>query len=120
MQDVDAEGRVAGAQQQQQQQQAAGLMDTLLSLIPGRKAQVSSEPSDDSIKRTHDYLRSASCRNVQQRKALSRQLCIAFLPVLQAFHGHSSCFLKSVWGFLVCLDLLPCFLAIVSRLVFRS
>ena len=56
VQDVDAEGRLAGAQQQQQQQ-AAGLMDTLLSLIPGRKAQVSSEPSDDSIKRTHDYLR---------------------------------------------------------------
>lgn len=51
------EGRVAGAQQAQQQQQAAGLMDTLLSLIPGRKAQVSSEPSDDSIKRTHDFLR---------------------------------------------------------------
>ncbi len=58
MQDVDMEGRVAGAQQQQQQQQqAAGLMDTLLSLIPGRKAQVSSEPSDDSIKRTHEFLR---------------------------------------------------------------
>lgn len=58
LQDVDAEGRVAGVVQQQQQQ-AAGLMDTLLSLIPGRKAAVSSEPSDDSIKRTHDFLRSA-------------------------------------------------------------
>ena len=57
MQDVDMEGRVAGAQQQQQQQQAAGLMDTLLSLIPGRKAQVANEPSDDSIKRTHEFLR---------------------------------------------------------------
>ena len=32
-------------------------MDSILSLIPGRKQTASSEPSDEAIKRTHDYLR---------------------------------------------------------------
>lgn len=32
-------------------------MDSILSLIPGRKQAASNEPSDEAIKRTHDYLR---------------------------------------------------------------
>ena len=36
-------------------------MDSILSLIPGRKQAASNEPSDEAIKRTHDYLR---CRTV--------------------------------------------------------
>lgn len=32
-------------------------MDTILNLIPGRRAAASSEPSEEAIKRTHDTLR---------------------------------------------------------------
>ena len=32
-------------------------MDSILSLIPGRKQAACNEPSDEAIKRTHDYLR---------------------------------------------------------------
>lgn len=34
-----------------------GWMDTILNLIPGRRAAASSEPSEEAIKRTHDNLR---------------------------------------------------------------
>ena len=43
----------------QQNKAAAGWMDTFLNLIPGRKQAASAEPSEESIKRTHDYLRQA-------------------------------------------------------------
>jgi len=35
-------------------------MDTILNLIPGRRAAASSEPSEEAIKRTHDNLRQHS------------------------------------------------------------
>ena len=34
-----------------------GWMDTILNLIPGRRAAASAEPSEEAIKRTHDNLR---------------------------------------------------------------
>ena len=37
--------------------QGGGFIDTILNLIPGRKQQASTEPTEDSIKKTHDYLR---------------------------------------------------------------
>lgn len=41
-----------------QQNKAAGSwMDTILNLIPGRKQQSANEPSEEAIKRTHDFLR---------------------------------------------------------------
>lgn len=43
----------------EQQAKAASWMDSILSLIPGRKQNTSNEPSDEAIKRTHDYLRCA-------------------------------------------------------------
>lgn len=36
---------------------AGGWMDTIVNLIPGRKQAASAAPSDDTIKRTHEYLR---------------------------------------------------------------
>ena len=42
----------------QQNKAAGGWMDTILNLIPGRKQQASNEPSEESIKRTHEFLRS--------------------------------------------------------------
>ena len=44
----------------EQQAKAVTWMDSILSLIPGRKQAYSSEPSDEAIRRTHDYLRWAS------------------------------------------------------------
>ena len=41
----------------QQNKAAGGWMDTILNLIPGRKQQSSNEPSEEAIKRTHDFLR---------------------------------------------------------------
>ena len=32
-------------------------MDTILNLIPGRRAAASAEPSEEAIRRTHDNLR---------------------------------------------------------------
>lgn len=43
----------------EQQAKAASWMDSILSLIPGRKQNTSNEPSDEAIRRTHDYLRCA-------------------------------------------------------------
>ena len=40
--------------------QGGGFIDTILNLIPGRKQQASTEPTEDSIKKTHDYLRQAA------------------------------------------------------------
>ena len=39
--------------------QQVSWMDSILSLIPGRKQAASNEPSDEAVKRTHDYLRCA-------------------------------------------------------------
>ena len=36
---------------------AGGWMDTIVNLIPGRKQAASAAPSDEAIKRTHEYLR---------------------------------------------------------------
>lgn len=48
-------GQAAPAQAQSRD---AGLFSALMGLIPGgRKQQAVSEPSDDAIKRTHDFLR---------------------------------------------------------------
>jgi brefeldin A-inhibited guanine nucleotide-exchange protein len=35
----------------------AGWLDTIMNLIPGRAKAASSEPNDEAIRRTHDYLR---------------------------------------------------------------
>lgn len=44
----------------EQQAKAVSWMDSILSLIPGRKQAYSNEPSDEAIRRTHDYLRCVS------------------------------------------------------------
>jgi hypothetical protein len=49
-------------------------MDSILSLIPGRKQAASSEPSDEAIKRTHDYLR---CRVLHRCACGHRQRILA-------------------------------------------
>ena len=41
----------------QQNKAAGGWMDTILNLIPGRKQQAANEPSEEAIKRTHEFLR---------------------------------------------------------------
>ena len=46
----------------EQQAKQVGWMDSILSLIPGRKQAASNEPSEEAIKRTHDYLRWGSLR----------------------------------------------------------
>jgi len=43
--------------QSQQNKAAGGWMDTILNLIPGRKQQSADEPSEEAIKRTHEFLR---------------------------------------------------------------
>ena len=48
----------------EQQAKAASWMDSILSLIPGRKQTHSNEPSDEAIRRTHDYLRLVCTRAV--------------------------------------------------------
>lgn len=51
-QDADAEGLVAT-----NTAKGGGWMDTILNLIPGRRAAASNEPSEEAIRRTHDNLR---------------------------------------------------------------
>lgn len=55
--DGEMEGVMAAAQAKGA---GGGWMDTILNLIPGRKQQALAEPSEEAIKRTHDYLRYAS------------------------------------------------------------
>ena len=43
--------------QSQQNKAAGGWMETILNLIPGRKQQAANEPSEEAIKRTHEFLR---------------------------------------------------------------
>ena len=52
-QDGDAESLVAASAAK-----GGSWMDTILNLIPGRRAAASAEPSEEAIKRTHDNLRS--------------------------------------------------------------
>ena len=56
-QDVDPEGLSPA-----QQAKGGGWMDTILNLIPGRRAAASNEPSEEAIRRTHDSLRWARDR----------------------------------------------------------
>ena len=56
-------------------------MDTILNLIPGRRAAASNEPSEDAIKRTHDNLR---CLTLPEKKNC---LFKAILP------GKSPCYM---------------------------
>jgi brefeldin A-inhibited guanine nucleotide-exchange protein len=39
-----------------------GWMDTILNLIPGRRAAASNEPSEEAVRRLHDTLRCAPGR----------------------------------------------------------
>ena len=41
---------------------AGGWMDTILNLIPGRRAAMAAEPSEEAIRRTHEHLRYALFR----------------------------------------------------------
>jgi brefeldin A-inhibited guanine nucleotide-exchange protein len=55
MQDADAEGMMTTTQTK-----GGGWMDTILNLIPGRRAAASNEPSEEAIRRTHENLRCIS------------------------------------------------------------
>lgn len=46
-----------GVAVQSTKQSSQGWLDTVMNLIPGRKQQASMEPSDDAVRRTHDFLR---------------------------------------------------------------
>ena len=46
-------------------------MDTILNLIPGRRAAASAEPSEEAIRRTHDNLRCVCCLPVLPLRAPS-------------------------------------------------
>lgn len=76
----------------EQQAKAVTWMDSILSLIPGRKQAYSNEPSDEAIRRTHDYLRceptpmSTICRESALRKGLEMTI---FKPAL-ALCQHTS------------------------------
>ena len=48
---------IAASRTAQPGQAGGGWMDTILTLIPGRKQKLTDEPNEDAIKRTHDYLR---------------------------------------------------------------
>lgn len=51
------EAGVGGMLATQAKQQAGGWVETIVNLIPGRKQAASAAPSDEAIKRTHEFLR---------------------------------------------------------------
>lgn len=55
MKDADAVGLMAATAAK-----GGGWMDTILNLIPGRRAAASNEPSEEAIRRTHENLRSVA------------------------------------------------------------
>ena len=55
-QDTGADGLVAAAGLAKG---GGGWMDTILNLIPGRRAAASSEPSEEAVRRLHETLRCA-------------------------------------------------------------
>ena len=57
LQDSEHDPTALGANRNAVAAQGGGFIDTILNLIPGRKQQASTEPTEDSIKKTHDYLR---------------------------------------------------------------
>jgi len=74
----------------EQQAKAVTWMDSILSLIPGRKQAYSNEPSDEAIRRTHDYLRceptpsmSAICRESALKKGLEMTILKPALALCQ-------------------------------------
>ncbi|KAK9829453.1 hypothetical protein WJX72_005963 [[Myrmecia] bisecta] len=66
-----------------------GWMDTILNLIPGRKQQASNEPSDDSIRRTHEYLRERAKGQTffeaTEGETVRPMLDVSWAPMLGAF-----------------------------------
>lgn len=74
----------------EQQAKAASWMDSILSLIPGRKQASSDEPSDEAIKRTHDYLRCApslahweQCHATQTTSVLASHRYVAICSAIE-------------------------------------
>ena len=59
-------------------------MDSILSLIPGRKQASSDEPSDEAIKRTHDYLRCAPSLALLLTRVLA-----SYRYIVWTFANHS-------------------------------
>ena len=65
-------------------------MDSILSLIPGRKQAASNEPSDEAVKRTHDYLRCFAMAARRRAQVLHKACGWPPLPRVHAQH-HPSC-----------------------------
>lgn len=87
-------GQAAPAQAQARD---AGLFSALMGLIPGgRKQQAVSEPSDDAIKRTHDFLRCVRVFCVARTLAfvlcvVDRQICCVCYHTHTCYHVPASC-----------------------------
>lgn len=83
----------------EQQAKAASWMDSILSLIPGRKQTHSNEPSDEAIRRTHDYLRCVRLHWVSQhsmhtyegstRESVQAWTRLQQLPICLPLHSSS-------------------------------
>jgi Sec7 domain len=71
MKDNWMEGMTAAAVVNQQQ----SWLDSILNLIPGRKQASSNEPSDDAIRRTHEFLRWALGRPRASSPGLAPRSC---------------------------------------------
>lgn len=54
MKDTGVDGLMSG---KAKAAQSSGWMDNIMNLIPGRKQQANNEPSEENIKKTHEYLR---------------------------------------------------------------
>ncbi|CAL8462959.1 g2493 [Coccomyxa elongata] len=84
MKDADAEGLVAT-----NTAKGGGWMDTILNLIPGRRAAASNEPSEEAIRRTHDNLREkakgAMFFEATEGETVRPMLDVAWAPMLGAF-----------------------------------
>ena len=81
---VQDESAVDGMLAAQAKQAAGGWMDTIVNLIPGRKQAASAAPSDDAIKRTHEYLRwgalsSTATHQLSLRSADCIECCMALV-----------------------------------------
>lgn len=77
-QDADAEGLVAT-----NTAKGGGWMDTILNLIPGRRAAASNEPSEEAIRRTHENLRWVpKAVQLHTIHALAWQDMVSFMVVL--------------------------------------
>ena len=79
----------AAADTAKQQASAAGWLDTIMAMLPGKQRAAAAEPTEEAIRRTHDALRErakgATFAEARDPDSVRPMLDVAWAPMLGAF-----------------------------------